>query len=133
MEAPQYVSAGGVSLTSNAQVGMLGLFPGTPDYDLPAPTVPTPGTTPPAAESAAVELKVHVPGVLSAQGSLAIAPALSSLVVPTLLALARELLLPRVEDGPSQTEGKPAGAPSAKCPNPARERPETEARVWDRD
>jgi hypothetical protein len=120
VNAPEYVSPAGAAVVTKTSGGLLGMFPGTPEYGKPEGTMSAP-----AAGIGGIEIRIAIPGLVNLQGSVVLPPWLPQLaptIAPALLELVREWL---ARHGCAPLESPPASK--------TEQRPHVEQRVWDRD
>ncbi len=138
-EAPQYVGPAGTAVVTQQSGGLFGVFPGSPDYTPPPPSVPpsTPPVPPVVQPAPGIEVSVKVPGLVNLQASLWLPPWLresAPALVPVLLQLLRQHIEGELCRDAGQGPGPDCEGQPYESPREAGfERPETEARVWDRE
>jgi hypothetical protein len=139
VEAPQYVGPNGTAVATKQSAGLFGVFPGTPDYTTaPPPNVPPsdPPIPPVVPATPGIEVTLKVPGLVNLQASLWLPPWLRE-SAPTLVPILLHLLRQRIEGDlcrAAQAAGIRSDGTEYESPrDPGYERPETEARVWDRE
>lgn len=115
--SPVYVGAGQQDGRGGGRV--LGIFPGTPKYEEPAPALASA-----APDGKAIQVRIVLPGVLTVEC------ALTPEVIASLASLAALVARGLVDSACERTQ---TGKEAEPEPSGERERPETEARIWERE